>query len=308
MRSPAGSPSGLPPNNVAVHVILATAARGLPDGQGLKQVGELAAAFGLSSLIGLEREWRQKSADLRTHTLVGVASALFLLVSKYGFSDVVNGSRVVLDPSRVAAQIVSGLGFIGGGLIFVRRDAVRGLTTAATVWLTAAVGLACGAGLVILALIATFACFITAFLYREIGARLPVSADTGCALRVVHEDGRGILRDVLAACTEHEFTIDRTSTRSLEGTIADRPAAAVTLEIGPHPRPGQAQDLANAISDLVGVHEVTMRELEDTAYRPSGSSWRTSSITGSPPGSIEATHASHSPSPRARNPRRTARR
>lgn len=249
-----------------VHAILLAAARGLPDGQGLTQVGELALAFGLSSLIGLEREWRQKSAGLRTHTLVGVGSALFLLVSKYGFSDVVNGTSVVLDPSRVAAQIVSGLGFIGGGLIFVRRDAVRGLTTAATVWLTAAVGLACGAGLLILALSATVAYFITAFLYRGVAARLPVAPDRGFALRVVYEDGRGILRDVLAACTAHEFTIDRTTTQSLEGTIDDRPAVAVTMEIGPHPRRGQAEDLAGAINEIPGVHEVTTRDLEESAY------------------------------------------
>jgi putative Mg2+ transporter-C (MgtC) family protein len=99
-------------------------------GQGWKQIGELALAFLLSSLIGLEREWRQKSAGLRTHTLVGVGAALFLIVSKYGFSDVL-GSDVVLDPSRVAAQVVSGIGFIGGGLIFVRGDAVRGTAAVA---------------------------------------------------------------------------------------------------------------------------------------------------------------------------------
>jgi putative Mg2+ transporter-C (MgtC) family protein len=125
-----------------LHVALA----GVPSGQGLKQFGELGLAFLLSSLIGVEREWRQKSAGLRTHTLVGVGAALFVLVSKYGFSDVL-GSHVTLDPSRVAAQIVSGIGFIGGGLIFVRGDAVKGLTTAAIVWVTAAIGMACGAGL-----------------------------------------------------------------------------------------------------------------------------------------------------------------
>src|SRR5580658_3260974 len=131
-----------------------TLAAVVPTGQGLKQVAELALAFALSSLIGLEREWRQKSAGLRTHTLVGTGAALFLLVSKYGFSDVL-GSNVVLDPSRVAAGIVSGIGFIGGGLIFVRGDAVRGLTTAAIVWMTAAIGMACGAGLWLLALVVT---------------------------------------------------------------------------------------------------------------------------------------------------------
>ena len=84
---------------------------------------------------------------MRTYTLVGVGSALFMLISKYGFFDVLVPNEVVLDPSRVAAQIVSGIGFLGAGLIFVRRDSVRGLTTAAGVWLTAAVGAAAGASL-----------------------------------------------------------------------------------------------------------------------------------------------------------------
>jgi hypothetical protein len=86
----------------------------------------------LSASIGLEREIRQKSAGLRTYTLVGFSSALVMLVSKYGFTNILESGRVVLDPSRIAAQIVSGIGFIGGGLIFVRKDIVRGLTTAAT--------------------------------------------------------------------------------------------------------------------------------------------------------------------------------
>ena len=105
----------------------------------------LGLALVLSTVIGLEREYRQKSAGLRTYTLVGLGSALFLLVSEFGFIDELERGRVVLDPSRVAAQIVSGIGFIGGGLIFV-RDAVRGLTTAAGVWLVAAVGMAAAQG------------------------------------------------------------------------------------------------------------------------------------------------------------------
>ena len=128
---------------------------GEPTGQTWIQLAELALAFILSASIGLEREIRQKSAGLRTYTLVGFSSALVMLVSKYGFTDILKSGRVVLDPSRIAAQIVSGIGFIGGGLIFVRKDIVRGLTTAATVWLTAAVGMACGAGLPILAIAVT---------------------------------------------------------------------------------------------------------------------------------------------------------
>ena len=143
------------------------------DGQGARQFIELAAAFVLSALIGLEREVRHKSAGLRTYTVVGTTAALFLLISKYGFMDVLANDRVVLDPSRVAAQIVTGIGFIGAGLIFVRGDSVRGLTTAATAWMVTAIGMACGAGLLLLALAVTLAYFAIAFVFPLIMRLLP---------------------------------------------------------------------------------------------------------------------------------------
>jgi putative Mg2+ transporter-C (MgtC) family protein len=143
------------------------------DGQGIRQLIELATAFGLSSAIGLEREIRHKSAGLRTYAVVGTSAALFLLISKYGFNDVLVEGRVVLDPSRVAAQIVSGIGFIGAGLIFTRGDSVKGLTTAATVWLVTGVGMACGAGLPILALAVTFAYFVVALVFPRLLRLLP---------------------------------------------------------------------------------------------------------------------------------------
>jgi putative Mg2+ transporter-C (MgtC) family protein len=177
-------------------------------GQGWLQIGELGLAFALSALIGVEREIRQKSAGLRTYTLVGFAAALIMLVSKYGFGDVLS-ERVVLDPSRIAAQIVTGIGFIGGGLIFVRRDSVRGLTTAAIVWLTAAVGMACGAGLPILALFVTALHFLVVFAFPYIVGRLPKSRWTPSPLQVTYEDGRGILREVLVVCTQQDFAISR---------------------------------------------------------------------------------------------------
>ena len=180
---------------------------GEPMGQGWEQVGELALAFVLSALIGLEREIRQKSAGLRTYTLVGFASALFLLVSKYGFTDILSSDRIVLDPSRIAAQIVSGIGFIGGGIIFVRRDAVRGLTTAASVWLTAAVGMACGAGLPILALCTVAGNFLIIFAFPVIVRKLPKSRWTPSMLEISYLDGRGILREVLVTCTREAFAV-----------------------------------------------------------------------------------------------------
>jgi putative Mg2+ transporter-C (MgtC) family protein len=214
-------------------------------------------AFGLSSLIGLEREWRQKSAGLRTHTLVGTGAALFLIVSKYGFSDVL-GPRVMLDPSRVAAQIVSGIGFIGGGLIFVRGDAVRGLTTAAIVWITAAIGMACGAGLAILALAVTLGHFIVVFAYPRLAAALPRSRYVGYGIRVVYEDGRGILRDILTRSTQLGYTIARVQTHQLEHEVRGRPAVAVTLEVQGQPT---AEPLMLELNDLDGVLEVTATDL-----------------------------------------------
>jgi putative Mg2+ transporter-C (MgtC) family protein len=127
----------------------------------------------LSASIGLEREIRHKSAGLRTYTVVGTAAALFLLISKYGFTDVLADGRVVLDPSRVAAQIVSGIGFIGAGLIFVRQERVNGLTTAATIWLVTGIGMACGAGLPLLAIAVTVAYFIVALVFPRLMRLLP---------------------------------------------------------------------------------------------------------------------------------------
>ena len=152
--------------------------------EGWLQAGELGLALLLSAAIGLEREVRQKNAGLRTHTLVGVGAALFMLISKYGFTDVLEPRLVVLDPSRVAAQIVTGVGFLGAGLIFVRRDSVRGLTTAAAIWVTAAIGSASGAGLPVLAVLTTVIYFLVAVVFPVVTCRLPRSATAISALRV----------------------------------------------------------------------------------------------------------------------------
>jgi putative Mg2+ transporter-C (MgtC) family protein len=229
--------------------------------QSWKQVGELAVAFALSSLIGLEREWRQKSAGLRTHALVGVGAALFIIISKYGFFDVLSTGRVVLDPSRVAAGVVSGIGFIGGGLIFVRGDIVRGLTTAAIVWVTAAVGMACGAGLVLLAVVVTAGHFVVVFLYPELAARLPPSRYLGFGLQVVYEDGRGVLREIISESTQRGAAIHRMSTRQVEGWRAgEKPAVAVTLEMRGKPA---IEDLAVALDRIDGVIGVETTDFAD---------------------------------------------
>lgn len=108
----------------------------------------------LGGIIGLEREYRSKEAGFRTHFLVALGSALFMIVSAYGFSDAMDNELRRWDVSRVAAQVVSGIGFIGAGTIIFRKteNMVSGLTTAAGLWVTAAIGLACGGGMYILAI------------------------------------------------------------------------------------------------------------------------------------------------------------
>jgi putative Mg2+ transporter-C (MgtC) family protein len=236
---------------------LLTIATTVPNGQGFKQFAELGLAFVLSSLIGVEREWRQKSAGLRTHALVGTGAALFVIVSKYGFTDVL-GSHVILDPSRVAAQVVSGIGFIGGGLIFVRGDIVRGLTTAAIVWMTAAIGMACGAGLALLAIAVTAGHFVVVFLYPRLAAALPRSRYISFRVQVIYEDGRGILRQVLSQSTALGFAISRVDTRHLDREIEGRAAVSVTLEVQGQP---SVRQLTVDLSELDGVLEVTALDL-----------------------------------------------
>jgi putative Mg2+ transporter-C (MgtC) family protein len=109
-------------------------------------IARLLLAAALGSAVGWERERLQWAAGLRTHMLVAVGSCLMVIVSAYGFSSVLS-QRVILDPSRVAAQVVSGIGFLGAGSIILRNEAIKGLTTAASVWAVAGVGLAAGAGL-----------------------------------------------------------------------------------------------------------------------------------------------------------------
>ncbi|WP_418992163.1 MgtC/SapB family protein [Alistipes sp.] len=107
------------------------------------------------TVIGVDREYRVKDAGFRTHFLVALGSALVMIVSQYGFADILTHPGVGLDPSRIAAQVVSGIGFIGAGTIIIHRQLVRGLTTAASLWATAGIGLAAGADMFIVAGAAT---------------------------------------------------------------------------------------------------------------------------------------------------------
>jgi putative Mg2+ transporter-C (MgtC) family protein len=207
----------------------------------------LGLAFVLCAVIGLERQYHQKAAGLRTHTLVGMGSAVFTLVSAYGFSGVV-GTDVVLDPSRIAAQIVSGIGFLGAGVIFTRRDIVRGLTTAATIWVSAGVGMACAAGMPVVATVVTGLHLVTICLLAPLGRRLP-TRDRRRVLAVRYHDGEGVLRTVLATATDMGFHAAILSTSLDEKPDGDRIVAVNTRFRGKAP----LRDLVTALAAVPGV-------------------------------------------------------
>lgn len=133
----------------------------------------LFVAGALGAIIGLDREYRAKEAGFRTHFLVSLGSALIMIVSQYGFAGVIGKPGIGLDPSRVAAQVVSGIGFIGAGTILIQKQFVRGLTTAAGLWATSGIGLAIGGGLYALGVAATVltlvALEVLTFVFKRIG-------------------------------------------------------------------------------------------------------------------------------------------
>src|SRR3954454_3602790 len=214
-------------------------------------IGRIAVALLLSSAIGLEREFRRKPAGLRTIALVGVGAAVAMIVSKYGFGDMSNAKNVSLDPSRVAAQIVSGIGFLGAGIIIVRRDSVSGLTTAAVVWGTAMVGMAVGAGMVAIATAATATHLIVAVGYPLMIRHLPGSPWDPMPLSVSYVDHRGVLREVLMELTLHGATV---SDVRVDRNASSNDRVVVSLLIGGKYQQGEVVD---SLADLEGVLTVS---------------------------------------------------
>lgn len=229
---------------------------GLIQESSLVEIELLVATFILCSLLGIERQIRQKSAGYRTHVLVGLGSCAFTLVSAYGFSTVL-ADEVNLDPSRIAAQIVSGIGFLGAGVIFKGHNVVRGLTTAATVWVAAAVGMACGAGMLSLGIALTALHLFTLFVIAPLVRRLP-DPDRKRILRITYADGAGVLRDVLAAATTMGFTSSIENSRR----ITYDEVRCVAMDIRFQGKP-PLRDLIPPFMELEGVKRVSLKQDEE---------------------------------------------
>ena len=217
-------------------------------------LGNLALAGALGALVGAERQFRSKDAGMRTHALVALGAATFMLVSKFGFNDLLGLTSISVDPTRVAAQVVSGIGFLGGGLIFLRSNSVRGLTTASSVWLAAAIGMAAGSGLVLIALAAVVMHYLVVFLLPFLARFLPRAGHFSTTARIAYPDQQGALRDILGELTGNgwsvtNFGIRHDNPQVLIGQVA------ISLEISGH---GTLEELISRLEGLDSVMSLNL--------------------------------------------------
>jgi putative Mg2+ transporter-C (MgtC) family protein len=200
-------------------------------GQGTRQIIELFVAVGLTSLTGLEREIQGKSAGVRTQT-------------------------IVVDPSRVAAQIISGIGFLGAGIIIFRRGSVHGLTTAAAVWKSAAIGMAAGSGLLLLAVTVTAMHFLIIVGFMPLAKRLSARLSGSVTMHVAYEEGRGVMSRLLQACERRQWQLtDLAADAAGEHVAAGSAGVMLTLS---------GRGILTAPTVLAGIEGVTaIRQLDD---------------------------------------------
>ena len=220
--------------------------------QSLTSIGWMLLALVLSASIGLERQIRGKSAGIRTQAIVGLTACLMMLISKYGFSDILVDGITRYDPSRVASQIVSGIGFLGAGIILTRHGAIRG-------WETAAIGMACGAGLWWLALAGTILHFIViALLTPLVQFILMRTHGHKVTLTVHYTPGHGVLSTLLSQVTSLGWTVSAVSTHT------DSSDRATTARFTAATRQDLSRSLlVTTLADLDGVAGVDISEDDD---------------------------------------------
>jgi putative Mg2+ transporter-C (MgtC) family protein len=228
----------------------------------LELVLRLVVAAVLGGLVGLERERLEWAAGMRTHALVSLGSALFMVVSIFGFSDILNERHVILDPSRVAAQVASGIGFIGAGTIIFRREIVKGLTTAASIWAVAAVGLAVGGGMFLAAISATLLALALLVLARPVKQRLFPKRKEARRVRLVLRRDTS-LAELRSEIEASEVPLERIVVRP--GSSAGEDDAELVLGKG-----SQEEELLSLVEGLRRVSGV--REVNSALMNGSGES------------------------------------
>lgn len=214
------------------------------------QVLAIVFAFLLSASIGIERELRHKDAGVRTHVLVGLGSCLFTLISIDGVPALLTGN-MRWDAARIAAQVVSGIGFIGAGVIWFNHDAIRGLTTASAIWVAAAIGMACGAQMFFVALLVVVAYFLLVLVFAPLFYR--ITRRTGQIVEISYAEKQGVLRAVLLEISQRGFESQVVSFR--QNKYHDRRETVVDIRL----KGGRDIDsLISWLSEYDGVLEVKL--------------------------------------------------
>ena len=226
-------------------------------------VVRLLVTVGLCGLIGFERETRDQSAGFRTHILLGLGAALFTLVSAYGFAPFTEAALegeargIRYDPTRIAAQIVTGIGFLGAGAIIRQGFDIRGLTTAASLWATAAIGMAVGAGYYFGAAATTVVVVLSLYLLREFRARIIQRFQTSFAvLNVTFSGTGGDISGVVETLEGHGMEVRGIDAELEEGS------AHYTIQLRVPPRQN-AQDALREITALPDVRRVNVSGLHE---------------------------------------------
>ncbi len=209
----------------------------------------LAAVLG--GVVGLERERLERAAGMRTHALVAAGSALIMIVSSFGFADILGTRDVTLDPSRVAAQVVSGVGFLGAGTIILHREVVRGLTTAASVWTVAGIGLAAGGGLYLAAVATTVVALIILFGLRPVEGWLFTHRRQRTITLAVERE-QVSLADLESAVQRAGLRLDRAVIRTNVAPGRDR----VELVLA-HAAPANVRSGVEQLRRIAGVVEIS---------------------------------------------------
>lgn len=215
-------------------------------------MGRLFLALLLGGIIGWEREYHNKQAGFKTHVLVCVSSCLIMLISSYGFEDLINHPNARFDPARLAAQAVSGIGFLAGGAILVRPDLiVSGLTTAATLWMVMAIGLGVGTGFYFGSILATLLVLFATLALPYVEYKIIPSANRYKTLTIIMDDRPGQLGSIAAVLGSEGCNIRNVNLHETKGQLI---RAELSVSIPPGK---ELLVLTDMIRTVNGVNDIT---------------------------------------------------
>lgn len=218
-------------------------------------LGPLGLALLLGLVVGAEREWQGKPAGMRTHALIAVGTCLFVLAGRFGFPESVPGTPGV-DPARIAAQVVTGIGFLGAGVIFFNKNIVHGMTTAASIWSTTAIALACGAGLYWAAVAVAIAQLAIVAGLAPVENALAHHARHAGRLQIRYTSS-GALAAVIAKCTEEGFKVTE-----MQGEDGDGYERTTDFVLSGR---GQVGELTLKLRTIDGIESVRYHEEQSDA-------------------------------------------